>query len=204
MHFGLTRAQDELQASVRELLAEASPPARVRRVMETTHGVDAELWRAMAGHGLLELPTFVEVAVVAEELGAALSCVPFLSTVLATALGAAGAPLPAGVPAAVALVDDAGRWDRPGAAVDATPAGDGWALSGQASFVVDGMTAGVLVVAARTGPDMSLFTVDGDASGLVRSPLATVDRTRRLARLQLRRTPARRVASPPGAAEAVD
>lgn len=204
MHFGLTRAQDELQASVRELLAEASPPARVRAVMETPDGLDAELWRTMVGHGLHELPTLVEVAVVAEELGAALACVPFLSAVLAGALGAAGAPLPAGVPAAVALIDDAGRWDRPGAAVDATPAGDGWALSGQASFVVDGMTAGVLVVVARSGPDMSLFAVDGDAAGLVRSPLATVDRTRRLARLQLWRTPAGRLVPGPDAAEALD
>ena len=193
MHFGLTSAQEQLQASARELLCRASPPARVRRVMETPDGLDAELWRTMADRGLLELPTLVEVAVVAEELGAALACVPFLSSVLATALGATGAELPAGVPAAVALVDDDGRWAEPGAAVEATPAGDGWALSGQASFVLDGMAAGVLVVAARTGPETRLFTVDADAAGLVRSPLATVDRTRRLARVQLSGAPARRL-----------
>lgn len=191
MHFGLTGAQQRLRASVRGLLAEASPPAHVRRVMETPEGLDAELWRTMAARGLLRLPGFVEVAVVAEELGAALACVPFLSTaVLAAALQPAGEAPPADLTLAVAFVDDSGRWDQPGAAVDATRSGDGWTLDGHASFVLDGMAAGALTVAARTAAGTSLFVVAADARGLSRSPLPTVDRTRRLARVELRGTPA--------------
>jgi alkylation response protein AidB-like acyl-CoA dehydrogenase len=192
VHFGLTGAQQRLQASVRELLAEASPPERVRRVIGTAEGLDVELWRAMAARGLLRLPGFVEVAVVAEELGAALACVPFLSTaVLAAALLPPGGELPSEATAAVAFVDDGGRWDVPGAAVDATPSAHGWVLHGHASFVLDGMAAAVLVVAARTPSGTSMFAVAGDAGGLSRCPLPTVDRTRRLARLELSGTPAR-------------
>jgi alkylation response protein AidB-like acyl-CoA dehydrogenase len=55
-------------------------------------------------------------------------------------------------------------------------------------FVIDGHTANLVVVAARlegtTGEDgISLFTVAADAAGLTRTPLATMDQTRKQARL---------------------
>jgi len=202
VHFGLTGAQQQLQASVRDLLGEMSPPARIRQVMETANGLDADLWQTMAGRGLLQLPTFVEVAVVAEELGAALACVPFLSWVLATALGATDDDLAADGPVAVALVDDAGRWDDPGAGVTATRSGEVWALEGRASFVLDGTTAPVLVVAARTPGGTSLFAPD--AASFEREALPTVDRTRRLARVALSGTRARLVGAEGCAAPLVE
>ena len=184
MHFGLTDAQQRLRASARDLLREAAPPAAVRRVMESETGIDRDLWRAMGGRGLLGRTDFVEVAVVAEELGAALACVPFLSTaVLAAAvLGDASEGV-----ATVALVDDAAHWDRPGAAVTASASDGGVTLDGHASFVLDGTSADLLVVAAGAG----LYVVGADAEGLRRTPLRTVDRTRRMARLELTATPAR-------------
>jgi alkylation response protein AidB-like acyl-CoA dehydrogenase len=46
-------------------------------------------------------------------------------------------------------------------------------------------------VAARTGAGISLFIVDGNASGLTRTPLSTMDQTRKQARLEFSGVPAR-------------
>jgi alkylation response protein AidB-like acyl-CoA dehydrogenase len=58
-------------------------------------------------------------------------------------------------------------------------------------FVIDGHTANVVIVAARTDKGVSLFTVAGDANGLTRTPLSTMDQTRKQARLELSGVPAR-------------
>jgi alkylation response protein AidB-like acyl-CoA dehydrogenase len=50
--------------------------------------------------------------------------------------------------------------------------------------------ADLLVVAARTGAGVSLFTVAGDASGLSRQSLNTMDQTRKQAKLTFDNTPA--------------
>jgi alkylation response protein AidB-like acyl-CoA dehydrogenase len=68
--------------------------------------------------------------------------------------------------------------------------GDGWRLTGTKMFVLDGHTADLIIVAARTGAGVSLFAVEGDASGLTRTPLATLDQTRKQARLTFDSTPA--------------
>ncbi len=50
--------------------------------------------------------------------------------------------------------------------------------------MLDGHTAGLLLVIGRTAGGLSLFAVPGDAEGLVRTPLPTLDQTRKLARLE--------------------
>ena len=57
-------------------------------------------------------------------------------------------------------------------------------------FVLDGHTADLILVAARTGAGVSLFAVAGDTSGLTRTPLSTMDQTRKQARLEFANTPA--------------
>ena len=47
----------------------------------------------------------------------------------------------------------------------ATKAGDGYKLNGTKMFVLDGHTADLILVAARTDAGVSLFAVDGDAAG---------------------------------------
>ena len=71
----------------------------------------------------------------------------------------------------------------------ATGSGDSYTLDGTKMFVLDGHTANLVVVAARlegtSGEDgISFFTVDGDADGLTRTPLATMDQTRKQAKLE--------------------
>ncbi|MGW1296254.1 acyl-CoA dehydrogenase family protein [Streptomyces sp. NPDC002533] len=72
--------------------------------------------------------------------------------------------------------------------------GGGRRLYGEADRVLDGHSAGLLLVAAHAGgyprSRTQLFLVPGDAAGLVRTRLTALDETRPLARLELRDTPA--------------
>ncbi|MBV9663517.1 MAG: acyl-CoA dehydrogenase family protein, partial [Actinobacteria bacterium] len=92
MNFAFSEEQEELRKSVRRFLDDKSPSAEVRRLMETTEGYDQAVWSQMAQQlGLqgLSIPeeyggsgyTYVELIVVLEEMGRALLCAPYFSTV---------------------------------------------------------------------------------------------------------------------------
>ena len=211
MNFAHSEEQEAFREGLRRFLAEASPPAEVRRTMATPEGVDRGLWKRMAEElglqGLL-IPEaeggqgfgFLEVGIALEELGRALLCAPYLgSAVLATsALLEAGdaaarrAHLPAlasgGAFGALALLDPG---TGPGAAdvrMSFERDGAGFRLSGEKRYVDGGLVADLVVVAARRPGSaglegLSLFLVDGAAPGLSRTPLETLDPTRRLAHL---------------------
>ncbi|WP_329218309.1 acyl-CoA/acyl-ACP dehydrogenase [Streptomyces sp. NBC_01485] len=90
-------------------------------------------------------------------------------------------------------VGNGGDWAGGGRAggVQARRAGDGrWRLYGEAAQVLDGHSAGLLVVAAHAGgfarSRTLLFLVAGDAAGLVRTRQTALDATRSQARVQLR------------------
>lgn len=197
---------------LRRFLEDKSPTKEVRRLMETDDGCDPEVWRQVCqdlGLTGVHIPEeyggqgfgFVELGIVLEEMGRALLCAPyFASTVLAaTAILNAGTeedkktylpPIAAGdVIATLAFTEDNGRWDNDGVEMTATQSGDGYALNGAKSFVLDGASASQIVVLARrpgTKGDegLSLFLVSGDTDGLNRRLLKTVDATRKLARLE--------------------
>jgi alkylation response protein AidB-like acyl-CoA dehydrogenase len=86
--------------------------------------------------------------------------------------------------ATLAYTEPSGRWDIEGIELAATKSGDGWSLTGVKSYVLDGHTASLILVAARTAAGISLFAVDGEASGLTRTALATMDQTRKQAKLE--------------------
>jgi alkylation response protein AidB-like acyl-CoA dehydrogenase len=71
----------------------------------------------------------------------------------------------------------------------------GWQLDGRKSFVLDGHTANLILVVARTGDSLSLFAVPADANGLTRTALPTLDQTRKLARLDFAAVPATLIGS---------
>ena len=213
MNFALSDAQEELRRSVRELMEQTSSSAEVRRLMATAEGYDPSTWGRMAELGLqgLAIPrrhggaglTAVELLVVSEEMGRWLFCGPYLSTVVLTAGAvmasgdeAAGADLlpriaTGEVIATLAVTGESGRWDGHGVDVTATRSAGGYLLDGVASFVVDGHVATMVLVVARTGEGLSLFAATGDAPGLVRTALPTMDQTRKQARMELSATPAR-------------
>ncbi|MFG2178843.1 acyl-CoA dehydrogenase family protein [Streptomyces abikoensis] len=86
--------------------------------------------------------------------------------------------------------------------VQARRSGDGWRLYGEAPQVLDGHSAGLLLVAARTGGYAEtrtlLFVVrPATASGVTRTRLTSLDETRPQARVELRDTEAEPL-GPPG------
>jgi alkylation response protein AidB-like acyl-CoA dehydrogenase len=226
MDFVFSAEQDDLRAVLRRFLEEVSPEPEVRRLMATGEGFDPGVWRRMAEQlGLqgLIVPAeyggsgagFVELGIVLEEMGASLLPSPFFATaVLATnALLAAADPhataaylpgIAAGTTiATLAVVEDDGRWDPVSASCQATRNGDGWLVSGVKVFVLDGISAALVLVTAQTPSGLSLFAIDGDAPGLTRTPLGTLDQTRKQARLEFREAPARLVGAQGTAAEIV-
>jgi alkylation response protein AidB-like acyl-CoA dehydrogenase len=211
MNFAFSEEQEQLREAVRKFMEAKSPSSEVRRLMETTEGYDEAVWKQMAqelGLQSLHIPeahggqgfTFVELGIVLEEMGRVLLCAPYFSTVVLAAdaiMNAAtdaqqGELLP-GIAsgetiAALAFTEPNGRWDASGITMEATGKGDSYQLSGTKMFVIDGHTANTIITVARlagtSGEDgISFFAVDGDASGLTRTPLATMDQTRKQARL---------------------
>jgi alkylation response protein AidB-like acyl-CoA dehydrogenase len=213
MNFAFTEEQEELRSTVRAFLEAKSPESAVREQMETEAGFDRAVWTQMADQmGLqgLHIPEeyggsgfgYVELGIVLEEMGRSLLCAPFFSSVVLAANtlihsgddAAKKAHLP-GIAsgetiAALAFTEPAGKWDESGITLPATKSSDGYTLNGAKSFVIDGHTANLLIVAARTATGVSLFAVDPEASGVTRTPLSTMDQTRKQAKIDFENTPA--------------
>ena len=69
--------------------------------------------------------------------------------------------------------------------------GDGYRVSGDAPLVLDGHCVDVLLVAANTPAGTSLLAVAADSDGVEREPLASLDRTRKVARIRFDGAPGR-------------
>jgi alkylation response protein AidB-like acyl-CoA dehydrogenase len=211
--FAPTDEQRELARVVRKFLDDKAPPSTVRRLMESSDGFDAAVWEQMAkelGLQSLHIPEvyggmgfgFVELGLVLAETGRALLCAPYLSSIAL----AANAVLNAGTPdqcaellpdiaagqtrAALAIAETGDVWEPGGIVTEARSAGGGYLLRGVKTSVVDGHTADTILVVARepgtAGADgIGFFVVDSAAEGLTRTPLPTLDQTRKLARLDL-------------------
>jgi alkylation response protein AidB-like acyl-CoA dehydrogenase len=87
-----------------------------------------------------------------------------------------------------------------GGRVTASGAGDGLALSGTVSPVLNGAEADVLLVPAETADGTVICLVAGAADGLTRTRLTAVDHSRSLARIALADTPGRALAGDAAAA----
>src|SRR4051794_17448087 len=133
MDLTFNEEQEQLRLSLRRFFEARSPESEVRRLMATTEGYEPAAWRQMAEQlGLqgLIVPesyggsgySYKDLAVVFEEMGRALLCAPYFSTVaLATTLllacgdeSAKAAYLPdiasGSTLATVALTEESGRW----------------------------------------------------------------------------------------------
>ena len=228
MKFSFTPEQEEFRAGLRRALEARSPTKEVRRLMATDAGWERDGWQKLnreLGLTAVHIPEsfggsgfgYGELGIVLEEMGRGLLCAPFFSTaVLATtAILNAGteeqkqALLPSiasgDTTATLAFSEDDGRNDGAAVTMTAAPSGAVYRLDGTKSFVLDGHTADLIVVLARqpgsTGDDgLSFFTVTGDAPGLERRRLKTMDETRKLARLQFNSVEARLLGKAGGAA----
>jgi alkylation response protein AidB-like acyl-CoA dehydrogenase len=224
VNFAFSDEQEELRRTIRRFMEERSPSAEVRRLMETPEGYDPVVWKQLSQE--LALPGIaipeayggqgfgpVELGVVLEEMGRALFGGPFFPTVClaANAILLAGsdeqkADLLPGIAsgdtvATVAFTEPGGTWDESGITTEAAPADGSFALTGTKSFVLDGLGADLIVVAARqpgtSGVEgVGLFLVDGSADGLTRTALDTIDMTRKQAKVEFDGVKARPLGEP--------
>jgi acyl-CoA dehydrogenase len=205
VNFDFSADQKALRDQARKFLAEHASSVRVRRILDTDEPYDRALWRGVAEMGWTgtAIPEayggagfgYLELCVIAEELGRSVAPIPFSSTIylVAEALLLAGSEaqkrtwLPriasGEVVGCLALAEGAGALTPRTVKTRAT----GGRVSGTKAPVADGDVADVAVVAARAdgAPDLSLFLVDLRGAGVARTPLSTVDPTRSHGRLVL-------------------
>lgn len=213
MNFAFTEEQEELRKGARSFLENYSSSENVRALMETDTGYDTEIWGRIGmelGWPSLIIPeeyggsgfTYVELIAVMEEMGRALLCAPFFSTVClaGNALLVAGTEdqkkehLP-GIAsgetiATLAYTEQNGRWDADGVTAVAKKDGGDYVINGTKTYVLDGHTADLLVVAARAegtsgAEGVSLFVVPSETAGIERRKLNTMDMTRKQAEITL-------------------
>ena len=226
MSTALTAEQIDLSSAVTDLMSKRSPQTEVRRLMADDTGHDAEMWGEIAGMGLLGLiiperfggsgAGAAELAVVAEQMGRALLCAPYLSTAVLTpylllALDdtdecadvlpriAAGE-----IVTAVAFAESGSARPPQHPDTAATRTRDGWQVSGEKAYVLDAAIADRLYVHAESDSGTGIFAVEGRAAGMEVSALTTVDHTRRQARVTLDGTPARLIGAVDAGRTALD
>jgi alkylation response protein AidB-like acyl-CoA dehydrogenase len=200
----LNEEQSMLRDSARGLISDKAPVSHLRQLRDAKDsiGFSRDLWRAfseMGFSGLLVPEDFggsglgcVEAGVVMEEIGRTLMPSPFLSTAVlaASALAQGGSagqksehlPKIAQGSMLAALAIDEGAKHRPlQTAMQAVRSGNGFRLNGSKAFVVDGHTADLLIVAARSAGSpgesdgMTLFLVDPKTKGIELERTAMVD-----------------------------
>jgi alkylation response protein AidB-like acyl-CoA dehydrogenase len=200
----LTEEQSMLRDSARGLISDKAPVSHLRQMRDAKDaiGFSRDLWKAFADmgfSGLLVPEAFggsglgcVEAGVVMEEIGRTLMPSPFLATgvLAASALSRGGSdpqksqylPKISEGSLLAALAVDEGAKHRPlQTAMQAVRSGNGFRLKGEKAFVVDGHTADLLIVAARTAGNageakgLTLFLVDPKTKGIAIERTAMVD-----------------------------
>jgi alkylation response protein AidB-like acyl-CoA dehydrogenase len=200
----LNEEQSMLRDSARGFISDKAPVAHLRQLRDSkdASGFSRELWKAFAEmgfSGLLVPEEFggsglgcVEAGIVMEEIGRTLMPSPFLATsvLAASALSRGGSdaqksahlPKIADGSLLAALAVDEGAKHRPLLTkLQAVRSGNGFKLSGDKAFVVDGHTADLVIVAARTAgkagerDGLTLFLVDPKTKGIATERTAMVD-----------------------------
>jgi alkylation response protein AidB-like acyl-CoA dehydrogenase len=207
----LSGEQLELQASMGDLLTDHSPESRVREVITEGAAFDTALWEQLSKLGVpgLAVPealggqggTLTDLCVALVEAGAALACVPLLTTTSAIAtLQAAGAteligPLATGEQVwTLATAERRAGWNPHQIATEAGRQDGNWVLRGEKSYVPHATAAYGLVVTARTDHGPGLFAVTADAPGLTIGAARSLDATRPLGKVTFEDAPARELA----------
>jgi alkylation response protein AidB-like acyl-CoA dehydrogenase len=190
----LNEDQAMLRDSAREFLKSEAPVSHLRKLRDDNckDGFRHALWKQFGEMGFTGILIgeddgglglgHVEAGVVLEEIGRNLSPSPFLTTAIAgvSALNHGGQHLKdkffPGILAGetvLALAIDEGAKHRPThIAMQAERSGNGFKLTGQKQFVIQGASADALIVAARTAgapgetDGLTLFAVDKDAANM--------------------------------------
>ena len=218
MEFGLSESQRLLKDNARKFFAGECPMENVRRLMESETAYDEGLWAKMAEQGYTGIifPEEyggvglgkVELILLMEEAGRALLPGPLFSTVaLAGAVidRVAGpeqkkkylSPICSGeARSTVAMLEANASWDP----ADLRIACANGRLTGEKLFVPDAKMADFIVVVVRDG----VFVVDAKAPGISILPMHAMDLTRKVYSVRFANTPAEKLGSVTGLANALD
>ena len=207
MDMGFSEIQQMLKNSAREFLSQECPLTMVRELENDPQGFTEDTWRQLASLGWTGIPfpeqyggtggSFLDLAVLIEEMGRALLPAPFFATVALGGLTVLDAGsdeqkqniLP-GVCAGtlrltLALTEPSATTEAWGVETAAIPSGDGYAISGTKLFVPDAHAADIIIVAARTGPaegdpedGVTLFLVRADTPGLTVAQVSSIGNER--------------------------
>ncbi len=203
MNFDLSEEQAMLKDSVARFVQDNYDIEKRRDNVSRDGGFSAENWQTFAELGWLSVPfaedhggyggSAVDTMVVMEELGRGLVVEPYLATVLlfgglVQACGSAEqkeelltAVIGGELQGAFAYLERQSRFDLNNVSAGASQSGDGYRISGEKTVVFNGMSAGKLVVSARTSggqldeTGISLFLVDAADAGVSRSSYRLMD-----------------------------
>ena len=201
MDFELGEEQVMLKTSARDFLEKECPKQLVRDMIEDEKGYSPELWKTMADLGWmgLTLPeeyggtgmSFLDLAVLLEEMGRALLPSPFMPSVVLAGhpIMAAGTeeqkeqflPQIAGgdMIMTLAFMEPSGG-EASDVTVTATPSGENFIINGTKLFVPDAHVADYLLCVTRTkdSPNkedgITLFLVDAKTDGIQTEVLKTI------------------------------
>jgi alkylation response protein AidB-like acyl-CoA dehydrogenase len=189
MDFTLTEEQQAIADLAHRILSEKLPPERLRELEQTDEWFADDVWAELGQADLLgiALPEadggggygILEACLIAEQIGRTVAPVPYLSSVVASALPIArfGSDaqrkqlLPDVIAGATTLAF--ALYEPTDVAVPAVPTtqatadGDGWRLDGEKSLVIGGDRAVAVLVPARTSESTSgVFVVAPGAEGV--------------------------------------
>ena len=203
MDFDLTEEQRLLKDSVDGLLSDSYDFDARKKYMKEQGGWSKAVWGKLAEQGLLGLPFSeedggfgaggVETMIVMEALGKALVLEPYLATVVLGGgflrHGGSAEQKAAHIPGiidgsktfAFAQLEKNSRYDLLDVSTTAKKKGNGYVIDGEKFVVVNGESADVLVVTARTKGGqrdkggIGVFLVPGNAKGVVKKAYPTQD-----------------------------
>ena len=202
MDFDLNEEQEMLKTAARDFLSKECPKSLVRQMVKDERGYPPELWGKMTELGWpgLIFPeeygglggSFLDLAVLLEEMGRACLPSPFFSTVVESGLFILNAGsevqkkdlLPkiaeGKVILTLALTEPSASYDAASVEVTATSDNDDYIISGTKLFIANAHIADYMICIARTKegavPEegITAFLVDGQSPGISCTVLKTI------------------------------
>ncbi len=202
MDLAFSEEQEMLKKMARDFLTDKFPKTAVKEIEESELGYSPEIWKEMAELGWMGLVfpeeyggaemTFLDLAMLLEEMGRACLPGPYFSTVVLGGLpildaGSEGQkqeylPKIASGEAifTLALTESSARYDAAAIEMKATADNDAYILNGTKLFVPDANVADCMLVVARTdeksrGEDgITIFIVDARSPGISCTVLKTI------------------------------
>lgn len=202
MDFDLNEEQEMLKTMARDFLSKECPKSLVREMVKDERGYPPELWRKMAELGWLGLifpkkygglgGSFLDLAVLLEEMGRACLPGPFFSTVILSGLFILNAGTEqqkrelltkvadGEVILTLALTEPSARYDAASVEVEAIGDDNDYIISGTKLFIPDAHIADYMICIARTNKGTVLedgitaFLVDSRSPGINCTVLKTI------------------------------